>query len=340
MRLGPPDASGRQAPEEVEGADFDLPADLVIKALGFDPEDLPAVFAAPDLAVTRWGTVKVDFRTMMTTIPRRLRRRRHRARRLAGRLGDPRRPRRRRRHPPLPRRAARADRGGVTTMSQQSDPRARHGLVIAALRSEPRATTLIERDRDAYRRHGRSERDACGVGLVCAIDGKPRREVVELAIQALKAVWHRGAVDADGKTGDGAGILVERAAGLLRATRCARIGHKPAARPDRRRPGLPAAHRPRRPGDARATIVETEVLRFGFYIYGWRQVPVDTSVIGEKANATRPEIEQIMLSPTARAWTSEALERELFICRRRIEKRGRGAEHPATSTSARCRPGR
>ncbi|MGZ3280650.1 MAG: hypothetical protein ACXWKT_19920, partial [Caulobacteraceae bacterium] len=53
-----------------------------------------------------------------------------------------------------------------------------------------------------------SERDACGVGLVCAIDGQPRREVVELAIKALKALWHRGAVDADGKTGDGAGILV------------------------------------------------------------------------------------------------------------------------------------
>src|SRR5215468_11776827 len=52
------------------------------------------------------------------------------------------------------------------------------------------------------------EHDSCGVGLVAAIDGKPRREVVELAIRALKALWHRGAVDADGKTGDGAGILV------------------------------------------------------------------------------------------------------------------------------------
>ena len=50
-----------------------------------------------------------------------------------------------------------------------------------------------------------SERDACGVGLVCAIDGQPRREVVELAIKALKALWHRGAIDADGATGDGAG---------------------------------------------------------------------------------------------------------------------------------------
>jgi glutamate synthase (NADPH/NADH) small chain len=69
MRLGPPDASGRQTPEEVEGADFDVPADLVIKALGFDPEDLPAAFAAPDLETTRRGTLKADFRTQMTSIP-------------------------------------------------------------------------------------------------------------------------------------------------------------------------------------------------------------------------------------------------------------------------------
>ena len=64
MRLGPPDATGRQAPEEVEGADFELKADLVIKALGFDPE-----FADAELATTRWGTVKADFRTMATSIP-------------------------------------------------------------------------------------------------------------------------------------------------------------------------------------------------------------------------------------------------------------------------------
>jgi glutamate synthase (NADPH/NADH) small chain len=69
MRLGPPDASGRQTPEEIEGADFELRADLVIKALGFDPEDLPASLGAADLAVTRWGTVKIDMRTMMSSIP-------------------------------------------------------------------------------------------------------------------------------------------------------------------------------------------------------------------------------------------------------------------------------
>src|ERR687893_3291372 len=53
------------------------------------------------------------------------------------------------------------------------------------------------------------EHDACGVGCVVAIDGQPRRKVVLKGIEALKAVWHRGAVDADGKTGDGAGIHVE-----------------------------------------------------------------------------------------------------------------------------------
>src|SRR6201986_5509981 len=53
------------------------------------------------------------------------------------------------------------------------------------------------------------EHDACGVGLVAAIDGQPRREVVTRAIDALKSAWHRGAVDADGKTGDGAGIHLQ-----------------------------------------------------------------------------------------------------------------------------------
>jgi glutamate synthase (NADPH/NADH) small chain len=62
-------STGRQAPEEIEGGDFYLKADLVIKALGFDPEDLPAAFGAPDLAVSRWGTLKADFRTQMTSIP-------------------------------------------------------------------------------------------------------------------------------------------------------------------------------------------------------------------------------------------------------------------------------
>ena len=69
MRLGAPDRSGRQAPEEIPGADFDLPAQLVIKALGFDPEDLPNAFAAPDLKVSRWGTLTTDFKSLETSVP-------------------------------------------------------------------------------------------------------------------------------------------------------------------------------------------------------------------------------------------------------------------------------
>ncbi len=68
MRLGPPDASGRRAPEEIEGANFERPATLVIKALGFEPEDLPALFAADDLKVSRWGTVKIDFKSQMSNL--------------------------------------------------------------------------------------------------------------------------------------------------------------------------------------------------------------------------------------------------------------------------------
>jgi glutamate synthase (NADPH/NADH) small chain len=69
MKLGPIDASGRQSPVEIEGADYDQPADLVVKALGFDPEDLPTLFKAPNLEVTRWGTVKANARSHATSLP-------------------------------------------------------------------------------------------------------------------------------------------------------------------------------------------------------------------------------------------------------------------------------
>ncbi|MET4663859.1 NAD(P)-dependent oxidoreductase [Sphingomonas sp. PvP056] len=68
MRLGAPDASGRRAPEIDPEGGFDLQADLVIKALGFDAEDLPRLFDAPELGVTRWGTVLVDNKTLMTSL--------------------------------------------------------------------------------------------------------------------------------------------------------------------------------------------------------------------------------------------------------------------------------
>ena len=69
MRLGSPDATGRQTPELIEGADYVEDADLVIQALGFEPEALPTLWGVPELAVTRWGTIKADFRTHATSLP-------------------------------------------------------------------------------------------------------------------------------------------------------------------------------------------------------------------------------------------------------------------------------
>jgi glutamate synthase (NADPH/NADH) small chain len=69
MRLGLPDATGRQSVEPVEGSHFTVAADLVIKALGFDPEELPRAYDQPALAVTRWGTLKVDHKSFMTSLP-------------------------------------------------------------------------------------------------------------------------------------------------------------------------------------------------------------------------------------------------------------------------------
>mgnify|MGYP001802630408 CR=1 FL=1 len=69
MRLGAPDVTGRQAPEEIPDADYTEDADLVIKALGFEPEDLPTLWDQPELEVTRWGTVKADFRTKESALP-------------------------------------------------------------------------------------------------------------------------------------------------------------------------------------------------------------------------------------------------------------------------------
>jgi glutamate synthase (NADPH/NADH) small chain len=69
MRLGAPDATGRQSPELIDGADYIEPADLVIQALGFEPEEIPTLWGVPELAVTRWGTIKADFLTHATSLP-------------------------------------------------------------------------------------------------------------------------------------------------------------------------------------------------------------------------------------------------------------------------------
>ena len=68
IKLGEPDASGRKRPEIQKGNDFEIPADIVIKSLGFDPENIPKLFDSEELAVSRWGTIKIDLETMQTNI--------------------------------------------------------------------------------------------------------------------------------------------------------------------------------------------------------------------------------------------------------------------------------
>lgn len=162
------------------------------------------------------------------------------------------------------------------------------------------------------------EHSSCGVGLVVSIDGTPTRSVVENGIQALKAIWHRGAVDADGKTGDGAGIHVQIPVKFF-YDQIERTGHTPNMD---ELIAVGQVFLPRTDFGAQETcrtIVETEVLRMGYYIYGWRHVPVEIACLGEKANATRPEIEQILIS-NSKGVDEDTFERELYVIRRRIEK--------------------
>ena len=161
----------------------------------------------------------------------------------------------------------------------------------------------------------KDERDACGVGMIAAIDGVPRRAIVEKGIEGLRNMWHRGAVDADGKTGDGAGIHIQLPQEFF-ADYIARIGKQPDARIAVGMVFLPKKNFAAQ--EACRAVIETEILRLGYTIHGWRQVPVVADVIGDIASESRPEIEQVIIA--GRPEFDEArTERDLYLIRRRIE---------------------
>jgi len=163
------------------------------------------------------------------------------------------------------------------------------------------------------------EHDACGVGLVASTEGKKSRKIVEFGIEALKAVWHRGAVDADGKTGDGAGIHIEISSDFFKE-RIENYGrqYKDGAI------CVGMIFLPRNDYNSQEkckTLIESELLKKNYYIYRWRQVPINTSVLGVKAEGNRPEIVQIIFKSNDKNLTGEELERDLFVVRKTIEKR-------------------
>lgn len=295
IHLGVADASGRQTPQPIPGSSYSIDADLLIKALGFDPEDLPALFDEPTLKTTRWGTLLIDRRTMMTSLDGLFA------------IGD-------------------IVRGASLVVWAIKDGRDTARAIHRYIQANAGGGGMSERQTlPAVQQAGQGsglydpsfEHDSCGVGLIATLDGLPRRDVVEAGIAVLKAVWHRGAVDADGKTGDGDGIHVEIPQDFFRdhvettgqGTRGGRLAVGMVFLP---KTDLGAQ-------DVCRSIVETEILHFGHGILGWRQVPIDSSVIGEKANASRPEIEQVIIA-NKRGVDDDQFEIDLYITRRRIEK--------------------
>ena len=168
------------------------------------------------------------------------------------------------------------------------------------------------------------EHDACGVGLVASTNGKKSREIVDYGIEALKSVWHRGAVDADGKSGDGAGIKLEISPNFFKEKITA-TGHTHEAD---KRICVGMIFMPRNDyadQEKCRSIIETVLLKEDYYIYGWRQVPVNPKVLGSTAESNRPEIVQVLFRKNKILKTDD-LERDLFVCRKKIEKLARQSQ--------------
>jgi glutamate synthase domain-containing protein 1 len=165
------------------------------------------------------------------------------------------------------------------------------------------------------------ERDACGIGFIADVSGRSSREIVDLALEALCRVRHRGAVAADALTGDGAGVLLPLSPAFLD--------------PSRRSPGAAMVFLdPSDPARGRA-IVEEACRAEGIEVTGWRAVPVDPAALGSDARRTAPRIEQALLGPFEAP--GEEAERACFRARRRIERaeRERGIRLYVSSISYR-----
>ena len=161
------------------------------------------------------------------------------------------------------------------------------------------------------------EHSSCGVGLIASIKGINSRTIVDMGVEALKCLYHRGAVDADGKTGDGAGIHLNIPKDFF-IEQIERTGHKPNEMPF----AVGMVFLPRTDFAAQEksrNIVESEILKGGLKIYGWRHVPINTKVIGDKAKITRPEIEQILIENDIYE-DKYIFDTKLYIIRKRIEK--------------------
>ncbi len=158
------------------------------------------------------------------------------------------------------------------------------------------------------------EKDSCGFGLIAHMDGKPSHWLVETAVASLARLTHRGAVAADGKTGDGCGLLLRRPDKLLREI-AAEKGYTLA--PHYAVGMVFLSSDSRFAENARQQLV-SELKKEKLQVLGWREVPTDEAGCGSEALKSLPQIEQIFVNAPA-GMDGDAFERHLYIARRRTE---------------------
>ncbi|HEX9880004.1 MAG TPA: glutamate synthase large subunit, partial [Candidatus Binatia bacterium] len=162
------------------------------------------------------------------------------------------------------------------------------------------------------------EHDGCGVGFVADIGGHRSHKILAHALRSVVNLTHRGAVDADAKTGDGAGVLTQLPAKLL-AKEVARLGSRLETPGDL---GVGMIFLPRKDVEAQKTaraIIEESIRRRGIPLLGWRKVPLDVEALGDKAKDTRPEIEQVLVA-RPQGIDDDVFERALYVTRKTVEK--------------------
>ena len=159
------------------------------------------------------------------------------------------------------------------------------------------------------------ERDNCGFGLIAHMDGNPSHWVVDTAVKALARMTHRGAVAADGKTGDGCGLLIRKPDQFLRHVG-ADCGFTLA---DNYAVGMVFLNQDAGLAQTARTALEAECKKEGLDVLGWREAPVDTAACGEQALKSVPRVEQLFVNAPA-GMDEDTMDRHLYMARRRTEK--------------------
>ena len=162
----------------------------------------------------------------------------------------------------------------------------------------------------------RYEHDSCGVGFVVDVQGNKTHRIVEHGIRVLERLAHRGAVGADPKTGDGAGILIQIPHDFCLKT-CEKAG---IPLPGEGEYGTGLVFFPRIDEERLfcRNAVEEAIRTEGQMVLGWRPVPVDDSEIGEQARRTQPAIEQVFIGRGSE--NGLGFEAKLYVIRKRAEK--------------------